>query len=62
MNWRGQSYDVGAGTHVPDPLDPARCLCGEGWEARPTEMEWQEHRFAPQAWSLATPRDIRQAR
>ncbi|WP_183098067.1 hypothetical protein [Nocardioides pelophilus] len=45
--WVPPRYTEGAGTHLPDPADPARCLCGHAWPAPPSEEEWSEHRFGP---------------
>ncbi len=46
--WVPPRYDKGAGAHLPDPVDPARCLCGHSWPAPPSEEEFREHRFGPE--------------
>lgn len=45
--WVPPRYDEGAGTHLPDPTDPTRCLCGHSWPAPPSDDELLEHRFGP---------------
>jgi CTP:molybdopterin cytidylyltransferase MocA len=45
--WRLPRYDVGSGSHLPDPTDARACLCGHTWDRLPTAMEWLEHRYGP---------------
>ena len=49
--WVPPRYDEGAGTHLPDPADPARCLCGHTWPAPPSEEEFLKHRSGPKSVS-----------